>query len=940
MVNPHKVSALTAHMGQNSSQLDTSINTEQINDDTIDRRESKHERRKEKKGKKRKRASLADALPEVESANAVSASHGDLANGSRQSSYDDNLTASLQLPTESSPARPAASYRVESNTLWNSDEINGDTQPPEGRKQKRRKHILESPVVEYENLKSTDVPPSSNIAPVQSLDDVNTEDEAIASYLREYENDQLVTPLSPDSEDLESTLGVENLREALVARDGSPILAQSPHQSPSHSGGVSSGNKKDGRMRRQEVGTDLDSEETNSAHDLPNGTGQHTFDGEAFDGFLNSLLNVANGYDQAPSYDIPLDPELDADVDQVMPGADPSSAELDFDFTATPSANKKSLRRYSSRKLRPKQVTSKTDAHVLPRDSSPLLDQEEQDQIRPSAEDVRSYISDTGSFQGDSNRRASPRSSRELAPMPEKTPPPLAKRSKPRGNKTQQGGRKTKKYDPPLAKIAQKGGMFTEHEMSKLDTLRDTYCEEQGIDQWKFNESIHAPVRGNSEVVELWNSIHELFPYRTRMSVSRFCRRRYHNFSARGVWTQSEDESLRMAVAEKGTSWKAVGALINRFPEDCRDRYRNYHVNAANRNREQWTEAEVKNLCWAVYDCMLAKREERRRAKQEEYAGRDMPESEPEDSDQDIAEMKLINWQAVSDRMGESGGARSRLQCSFKWGKLKNAERDQYLREVRAVVKGQKKTERRKKTKWRHQRSVKKLENMKPGDRHDFLQALLTCDVEQEENIHWRLLGDEKFRARWSTRDKKVAWDMMKKEVPGSANSDYRDVARHLLAGLEEEEGDRLQERWDPDVDGDINVELKRQRKRKREGKRVHGIQEESAYEKKKYKSRAIVVSDAEEDQDADEQPNPPSGEEAENPGSTEGVGEGEGEEKESIADNSRPDESDVNQDPEQSAAGGDAQDQQSSAEEHSSNDSLFESNSDDGNDESLFVEG
>lgn len=924
---PHKVSAVTAHMGQNSSQLDTSINTEQGNDDTINRGESKHERRKEKKGKKRKRASLANALQEVERAHAVLPSQEDLVDGSWQSSYDDDLAASLQLQAEnSSPSRPRASHQVESNPSKNSDEVDGDVQAPEGRKKRRKRRVLETPVAEFENSKSTIDTSHTDILPIQSLDDINTEDEAIASYLRGYENDQTITPLLPHSEDVESESEMENLA-AKVARDGSPILMQSTYQLPSNSSGISSKSKKDGQMRKQEFDPDLEGEETNTDYDLPNGTGQHTFDEEAIDRYLNSMLNSADDYYQAPSYDIPIDPEIAADGDNVMPGAEPSLPEIDFDFTESPASSKKLSRAYSSRKSRSKKVNPKADAYALPRDGSPFLDHEEQDQITPGAEDLRSHISDTGSLLGDSNKNTSPRSSLELVITSERTPPPLAKRSKPRGNKTQQGGQKAKNYDPPLAKIAQKGGMFTQLEMAKVDALRDTYCEEQGIHKWKFNEFIHAPIRGNRDVVELWDSIHELFPYRTRMSVSRFCRRRFHNFSARGVWTESEDEMLRRAVAEKGNSWKAVGALINRFPEDCRDRYRNYHVNAANRNREQWTEAEVKNLCWAVYDCMLAKKEEKRRARKEEYRGRDMPESEPEDSDQEIEEMKLINWQAVSDRMGTSGGARSRLQCSFKWGKLKNAERDQYMKEVRAMMKGQKRRKGGKvKAKWRFRQAIRKLRNMKSGDRHDFLQALLTCDVEKEENIPWRLLGDEQFRARWTTKDKKAAWEMFKKKVPGSDSTNYRDVVQHLLAELVAEEGDRLHERWDPDVDGDINSELRRQRKRKREGKRVHGSQEESVNDATRYKSRPIVVSDAE-DQDGDEQQDRPSDEEAENPGSA-----ASGEEQD-MAESRSPD---VDRDAEQSEVGG----QQLSAKDHSSDDSLFQSNSDDGDDEGLFLSG
>ena len=763
--------------------------------------------------------------------------------------------------------------------------------------------------------------------------------------LREYENDQSIAPFSPRSEDVESPSEMDILA-AKVSRDESPVLEQSTYQLPLHSSGSPGRTKKDPQIWEQGSGSYVDGEGTD-IHDLPNGTGQHAFDEEAFDECLSNLLNSANGYDQAPSYDIPVDPRLNGNGDEAVSGAELSITGMDVDFTEAPASSKKKVSRvYPSRKNRPPKEPPNTDIDVLSRDGSPELDHQHQDQILPGIEDMRSHISDSGSLLGHSNKQVASRSSSEVVMLPEKTPPPLAKRSKPRGNKTQQGGRKTKNHNPPLTQIAQKGGMFTQIEMTKLDALRDAYCEEHGVNTWKFNELIHAPVRGNSDVLELWESVHELFPYRTRMSVSRFCRRRFHNFSARGIWTQSEDEMLERAVAEKGNSWKAVGALINRFPEDCRDRYRNYHVNAANRNREHWSEAEVKNLCWAVYDCMMKKKEERRRAKEEEYRGRDIPESEP-NSDEDLEEMKLINWQAVSDRMGDGGGARSRLQCSFKWGKLKVAERDRYMREVKALMKSQQRSERRKARKdqapWRLRRAIKKLKNMKLGDRYDFLQAISECGVESVENIPWRLLGDEQFRARWTTTERKAAWEIFKKEVPGADAMDYRDVVQQLLTEVEAEaeDGDRLQERWDPSVDGDINLEIRARRKEKRKGKRVNGLRQPQSHddESTRYKSKAIVESDVGE-QNSDDRHDQPSEDEVGDENEANGE---DGEEDSRGPDHDDGDDDDdvnMERDAEQSGPG---DVQQSSAEDHDSDDSLFRSNGDDDGDdgddaERLFV--
>lgn len=410
------------------------------------------------------------------------------------------------------------------------------------------------------------------------------------------------------------------------------------------------------------------------------------------------------------------------------------------------------------------------------------------------------------------------------------TPPPLAKPSKPLGNKKQQGGKKAKNYDPPLDMIAKKGGVWTEAEISRLETFRDNYCKENDLSTFQFNALVHSFVRYDEAATALFNELHETFPYRTRMSAMRVCRRRFHNFPARGTWTQSEDESLKQAVSEKGRSWKAVGEMINRFPEDCRDRYRNYHVNAQNRNRESWTDAEILNLCRAVHDCMAKMKGNSKQAKLKKFVGREVPESESE-SDEEVRDMKLINWQIVSDAMGPGGG-RSRLQCSLKWAQLRMVERAKYMKRVNDALRGRSPTEngtakKPKRENWRARRAQRTLNNMKTGDRFDFLQALATCNAREEENIAWKLLGDEAFRSRWTVTERKAALQRFKNEVPESNNMNYHDVVNRLLTKLMAESSHRLGERWERGLDPDVNVERRKQRLAEEESRR-EGLPKES----------------------------------------------------------------------------------------------------------------
>ena len=367
---------------------------------------------------------------------------------------------------------------------------------------------------------------------------------------------------------------------------------------------------------------------------------------------------------------------------------------------------------------------------------------------------------------------------------------------------------------------------FNADEITMLDNFRHQYCRANDMPLPAFNHFIQSNIRANEQVVSIFNAIQDLFPERSRSSVQRFCRRRYHNFHARGVWTPEEDAELKAAVALKGTSWKVIGEELGRFSEDCRDRYRNYLApSAEHRNKDAWTETEVINLSHSILECMQRMKHERQR-KKGESAGHPVPISDS-DSDQEAEDLKLINWQTVSDLMGSYGTARSRIQCSFKWGKIKEADRGRYLKEIKEAKRNLRNLESgnytannmKNSTGWRLKAASKQVQNMKSGDKYDLLNAILNSAASKEENIPWRLIGDDAFRQRWSFSERKAGWFMMKKEVEGSEHMDYRQVVHQLLAGLL---ANGVTERWNIDVHGLVDGSpVKRPRQSKNKGKIV-----------------------------------------------------------------------------------------------------------------------
>ena len=365
-------------------------------------------------------------------------------------------------------------------------------------------------------------------------------------------------------------------------------------------------------------------------------------------------------------------------------------------------------------------------------------------------------------------------------------------------------------YNPSLTELADNGGQFTDEEYGKMLNFRDDYCAQHEWSHRRFAEQIHANARNNPGLSAFWTEIQDLLPYRKRQPLQKFCRRKFHNFEKRGAWTAEDDEMLKQAVAEKGKSWKAVGEMCDRMAEDVRDRWRNYHHNAENRNTEAWTDEEVKSLVRAVGECIWRVQEDQRHRFWLEHG---YPMNSQEEPSEDELE-KMIIWQVVSDRMG---GLRSRLQCSYKWKALKNVGRTDFARALRRAQKAMAKLQDGvvdvpvgPRKDWRVERARKKVrQHMLPGDRYDLLEALLHSGAADEAGIPWPTLGKgEAWRQKWQLVDVRVAWDTLKEEVGEAADLGPRfpDVVHALLTDLMRDHGERLDERWEPlpeDADAD-----------------------------------------------------------------------------------------------------------------------------------------
>jgi len=317
----------------------------------------------------------------------------------------------------------------------------------------------------------------------------------------------------------------------------------------------------------------------------------------------------------------------------------------------------------------------------------------------------------------------------------------------------------------PSAGSATKSGVFDKDETTRLTDAINAYMVTNGLSKLQMIEMIqHIKPKSHSippgsdpqrmreqdnAVAAMWSELHEVLPNRTRQSIMRNCRRKWHNYEARGGrWGADEDELLKEVYQLHPHRWTEIATFVKRSPEDCRDRWRNYIVNGENRVTDVWTETEERALLSAVHDCVQKLNEDH-----EEQHG----------ILKDYDAWKFLNWQMVSDRMG---GRRSRLQCSYKFKKL-HERQGQISGHVEGEIAASTAVDQssetpEKRSSWRVDQAQKNWRKMLPGDKYRILQDIVDSETIEEANIPWTLIAKRNKGSYWTTMDRKVAFSRMR----------------------------------------------------------------------------------------------------------------------------------------------------------------------------------
>lgn len=277
-------------------------------------------------------------------------------------------------------------------------------------------------------------------------------------------------------------------------------------------------------------------------------------------------------------------------------------------------------------------------------------------------------------------------------------------------------------------------GPFSDFELRNITDAIEKWRDEHNMTQFDINAFIHGnPKDVNSS--EFWNRVIGTCPNRRRQKVINQCRRKFHNFVARGTWTPEQHEELSKMWDMHGNKYTLIGSLINRHPEDVRDRIRNYVVCGENRRKDAWSQEEEDRLANIVAEAIDAIRKMR-----EKY-----------NANGEVSDEELVDWQMVSEKMDRT---RSRLQCITKWklikAQLEGGAMDGEVLSLEQII----------------DKARKEAEGMTDRDRYNVVKAIKSCGAQADSRIPWAKVRAEKVGDKWSRATLMLVWHRLKVTVP------------------------------------------------------------------------------------------------------------------------------------------------------------------------------
>ncbi|OTB06397.1 hypothetical protein M426DRAFT_20850 [Hypoxylon sp. CI-4A] len=301
-------------------------------------------------------------------------------------------------------------------------------------------------------------------------------------------------------------------------------------------------------------------------------------------------------------------------------------------------------------------------------------------------------------------------------------------------------------------------GQFSEFELRNITQAVERWRDEHEMTQVEVNELIQGNPR-EIKSQEFWARVAATCPNRRRQKVINQCRRKFHNFVARGTWTPEQQEELNQMWEMHGNQYAKIGKLINRHPEDVRDRIRNYVVCGENRRVHPWTPDEEEKLQTIVHDALEMIRK-----------GHEMDGTSPSDSDED-----MVDWQRVSLLMDRT---RSRLQCIQKWKSLSKQQQQadgvsidgSEPLPIEQII----------------QNARDEAAAMRGRERYSIVKAIRSFNVNADSRIPWAKVRSKRLGDRWSRPTLMLVWYRLQHAIPDHGILSVPEIIQQLTSRYRE----------------------------------------------------------------------------------------------------------------------------------------------------------
>lgn len=315
-------------------------------------------------------------------------------------------------------------------------------------------------------------------------------------------------------------------------------------------------------------------------------------------------------------------------------------------------------------------------------------------------------------------------------------------------------------------------GPWTQEELNNLGKVVNDFMDDNNLTQYEVTQLVHAvPSKAKSINMEFWDKAEQAIPQRTRKQIIERARRIYHNFVARGTWTQEQKEEVHELFETHPKKWTEIAGMINRDPKDVRDYWRNTYLVLESQVKSRWSKDEEERLREAVEENLSKIRITRENSEEPRRKSRGK-------SGDDEA---LIDWQQISAAMDLT---RSRQQCKWKWVDMreKGLVGDDSISlptQIRSSA-GPSGT--------RINGISEELANaredyrgMSPEEKYRLIDAIKDSGAREEKYIPWRTLVDERFRTKWHRPVLRLVWYRLRQTVPNYQDQDVEANARFLV---------------------------------------------------------------------------------------------------------------------------------------------------------------